>query len=635
MKSIKILLALFVILMMTLSTNAQDYLLSTSGTGDGTTTDNSKAWTDIASVTIDVTDMSNLLISVGINMRPDGVEITGREANYRIYRSDDITDNSGIIKRQMVRNGETGDESWGVGTLVHIFDVSLLSGNKTFVLEHSNQGNSETGRNVYSNTKMTAVALTTKTNNYELSNDLKRLDADVTTTSATFVPVTGLTTSSISLPIDGDIFVSVSINGRSNGSSVAEYILQYSTDDGANWADLGKPVKRSMINTWDDGIVSLVAMLQDQTAGSGFQFRVQHRRVSGTSTITTHYCNLIAVALAHSGDDYFPSFYSELGTTGVNITGVSTSPSTVLSASLLTNFDINSSGPNLFIGAQYLVSASNLDESTPQRMRAGNNLFVDDGTDVKLEEYYRYIPDNSNYGSGGFFGLVTNLNENTEYIVGMKHQVAYVSNPNDPVNEDEVLNSSQVILTGFQTYDVTGGTTLPIELTFFSAKQDDDVVRLDWQTASEKNNDYFTVERSSDTKKWEEIEFVAGAGNSSLVLDYTTIDKHPLKYQSYYRLKQTDFDYRFFYSKIIVLNNISNESSIIINYNSQVKQLTVQSLTEELPEVYIYSSTGLFVNSNVDNISKESHKNVFDFSKLSAGVYIIKAGSFAKQFTVL
>jgi len=502
-------------------------------------------------------------------------------------------------------------------------------------LEHSNQGNSETGRNVYSNTKMTAVALTTKTNNYELSNDLKRLDADVTTTSATFVPVTGLTTSSISLPIDGDIFVSVSINGRSNGSSVAEYILQYSTDDGANWADLGKPVKRSMINTWDDGIVSLVAMLQDQTAGSGFQFRVQHRRVSGTSTITTHYCNLIAVALAHSGDDYFPSFYSELGTTGVNITGVSTSPSTVLSASLLTNFDINSSGPNLFIGAQYLVSASNLDESTPQRMRAGNNLFVDDGTDVKLEEYYRYIPDNSNYGSGGFFGLVTNLNENTEYIVGMKHQVAYVSNPNDPVNEDEVLNSSQVILTGFQTYDVTGGTTLPIELTFFSAKQDDDVVRLDWQTASEKNNDYFTVERSSDTKKWEEIEFVAGAGNSSLVLDYTTIDKHPLKYQSYYRLKQTDFDYRFFYSKIIVLNNISNESSIIINYNSQVKQLTVQSLTEELPEVYIYSSTGLFVNSNVDNISKESHKNVFDFSKLSAGVYIIKAGSFAKQFTVL
>ncbi len=160
-------------------------------------------------------------------------------------------------------------------------------------------------------------------------------------------------------------------------------------------------------------------------------------------------------------------------------------------------------------------------------------------------------------------------------------------------------------------------------------------VLINWQTASEINNDYFTVERSSDTKKWEEIEFVTGAGNSTLVLDYTIIDKNPLKGQSYYRLKQTDFDDIFSYSKIIALNNVSNESSITINYNSQIKQLTVQSITKELTEVYIYSSTGLLVNSNTNNISKEYKKSVFDLSQLPAGVYIIKAGQFAKQFVVL
>ncbi len=130
MKSIKLLLAIFVMSLMTLSTNAQDYLLSTSQIGSGTTTDNSQLWTDIDSVTIDVTNMSYLLVSVGINMRPDGSSTAGREANYNIYRSDNITDNSGVIKRQMAHINETGVESWGVGTLVHIFDVSSLSGNR-------------------------------------------------------------------------------------------------------------------------------------------------------------------------------------------------------------------------------------------------------------------------------------------------------------------------------------------------------------------------------------------------------------------------------------------------------------------------------------------------------------------------
>ena len=437
-----------------------DYLKSVTSAGSGTTTDNSKAWTDLFSVTIDLgsntTDTKYVMVTASINMRPDGTSTAAREGNYNIYRSDAATgtDESGVIKRQIkALAGESDVQSWGVGTLVHIFDVSEFSGSKTYTLEHSNQGGSTTRRNVYSTARLTAVALSTATNHYELSNDVIRVgDAGSTTTSTTYAAVANLTTDAITLPIKGDIYVTASVNGKATADAVAEYKLQYSSDDGGAWADLGKPVKRSMINTWDDGIVSLVGLLQDRTAGSLYKFRVAHKRVSGTGTVTTHNCNLVALALAHDHGGYFPAFYSEVDATGENITGVSTTATSVTSSTFTSAPDIVGVGTNLFVNSQYLVSASGLNESTPQRMRAGNQLYVDDGTTtVDAEEYYRYITDNANFGAGGFIGLMEDLENEGSYTIGMKHQVAYISNSDG--TEDETLTTSEVILTGFQTYD--------------------------------------------------------------------------------------------------------------------------------------------------------------------------------------
>ena len=439
------------------TTHAQtyNYLKSVTATDDGTTTDNSKDWTNLVSVEIDVTDVSYVMITASINMHPTGTSIKGREANYNIYQSGDDNDNSGVIKRQLIRNKEEGVVSWGIGTLVHVFNVSSFTGNKTYTLEHSNQGVSGTGRNVYSSARLTAVALTTATSPYyELSNDVKRLDADVTTTSTTYAAVTGTASDAITLPLKGDIFVIASINGKASASgSVAEYKLEYSTDNGSNWADLGKPVKRSMINTYDDGIVSLTCVLQNQDADNDFKFRVAHKRVSGTATITTHNCNLVAVALAHSGGGYFPSFYSEVGVTGVDVDW-GDSYELVTSSTFTAAADIGSTGTSLFVSSQYLVDASNLD-ITPdpdERMRAANQLYVNDGTTTtKADEYFRYIPDNSNFGAGGFIGLMTDLENAGSYTIGMNHKVEAVSNHTSPF--DEILTTSNVILTGFQTYD--------------------------------------------------------------------------------------------------------------------------------------------------------------------------------------
>src|SRR6185369_13902085 len=68
-------------------------------------------------------------------------------------------------------------------------------------------------------------------------------------------------------------------------------------------------------------------------------------------------------------------------------------------------------------------------------------------------------------------------------------------------------------------------------------------VRLDWTTASEINNSYFTIERSLDGIAYEEIGRVEGAGNSTYDISYNYTDQSPSAHATiYYRLKQTDFD---------------------------------------------------------------------------------------------
>lgn len=83
---------------------------------------------------------------------------------------------------------------------------------------------------------------------------------------------------------------------------------------------------------------------------------------------------------------------------------------------------------------------------------------------------------------------------------------------------------------------------LPIELLSFTAQAQGTLVDLEWSTASEKNNDYFTVERSADAVAFEPVLRVAGAGNSQQLLQYRDADRDPMTGLSYYRLRQTDYD---------------------------------------------------------------------------------------------
>ena len=90
---------------------------------------------------------------------------------------------------------------------------------------------------------------------------------------------------------------------------------------------------------------------------------------------------------------------------------------------------------------------------------------------------------------------------------------------------------------------VSGVTNpLPIELLSFDAKLNKTVVELSWSTASEFNNDFFTVERSFDLQNFDQVLTVEGAGTSTELITYEAIDENPYAGVSYYRLIQKDFD---------------------------------------------------------------------------------------------
>jgi hypothetical protein len=101
---------------------------------------------------------------------------------------------------------------------------------------------------------------------------------------------------------------------------------------------------------------------------------------------------------------------------------------------------------------------------------------------------------------------------------------------------------------GSQDRSLSGGSVtappapLPVELIHFDVHALGHENIIEWTTASEINNDYFTIERSSGVSNFEAIAKVSGMGNSTVSHDYTCTDGHPISGLSYYRLVQTDYD---------------------------------------------------------------------------------------------
>lgn len=174
---------------------------------------------------------------------------------------------------------------------------------------------------------------------------------------------------------------------------------------------------------------------------------------------------------------------------------------------------------------------------------------------------------------------------------------------------------------------------LPIELINFTAKAvDNKYTQLEWTTSTETNNDYFTVERSRDgIHNFEQVAKVKGAGNSSQLLKYSAQDMSPFSGLSYYRLKQTDFDGKYTYSKLeaVDFNGLQEAFYIFPNPTTldNTTQMHLVSSENEEVLVVVYDISGKQYFSKIE-ITQNSGENIFalDLNQtLSKGVYYIVA----------
>jgi hypothetical protein len=185
-------------------------------------------------------------------------------------------------------------------------------------------------------------------------------------------------------------------------------------------------------------------------------------------------------------------------------------------------------------------------------------------------------------------------------------------------------------MTAYNTALCSG--VLPVELLHFDATPQGEEVRLHWETASEYNNHYFTVERSSDGVQFEEVIIVYGKGNSAKLQEYTTTDSMPYEGIFYYRLKQTDFDGTFSYSDIVSVKR-ENTAPLSVQYfpNPASDVLHFLPSGQETYQVRILAVNGMQMYA-----SEKTSGFSINLSSWPSGMYLVEVmASEGKQISKL
>lgn len=188
-------------------------------------------------------------------------------------------------------------------------------------------------------------------------------------------------------------------------------------------------------------------------------------------------------------------------------------------------------------------------------------------------------------------------------------------------------------------YSFTPDSTMPVELTYFNASQDSNIIRLNWGTATETNNFGYDIERAAYDKQFDAIGFVLGNGNSFSPKYYSFNDTTILQNGVYYyRLKQIDTDGAIEYSDTITVNvnfitAVSNESPLsefvlYQNYPNPFNPAT--NIAFELPEdgyvnLTLFDVNGREVKKLLSENKNSGHHNTYlQMQNLPSGFYFYK-----------
>ena len=166
-----------------------------------------------------------------------------------------------------------------------------------------------------------------------------------------------------------------------------------------------------------------------------------------------------------------------------------------------------------------------------------------------------------------------------------------------------------------------------VELLDFIGSVEETGNLLKWATASEENNDYFKLMRSTDGINFEEINRQDGAGNSQITLLYEYLDQTAPLGISYYRLDQVDWDGTETSSDIIALERTNQDlSSIHVWPNPATNILNIQyNSTNELPtQLFVYNTQGQLIKSITQESIEGVNNITLNTEAFAAGLYFVE-----------
>lgn len=164
---------------------------------------------------------------------------------------------------------------------------------------------------------------------------------------------------------------------------------------------------------------------------------------------------------------------------------------------------------------------------------------------------------------------------------------------------------------------------LPIEWLAFTGEVLAQENLLKWSVI-ELNNDYFTVERSTDGANFAALTTVDGAGTTSNATNYEYADKTAPAGQSYYRIKQTDFDGSVSYSNTIILSRGETSFGLVgISPVPATTKLTIayNTVNNSAVKVVVYDAVGKLISSEVTTVGNNTYE--LNVNGYAAGMYFL------------
>ena len=301
-----------------------------------------------------------------------------------------------------------------------------------------------------------------------------------------------------------------------------------------------------------------------------------------------------------------------------------------------------------------IVIRHEITKSDDLRINNGGDIIVANGGTFDLDDLTVSNGGTVSVSSGGSLsattitanGTINNSGSIDTPSLTINNNGTINNNPGGTISADNIStsgsgtlnNSGSVVTTDCTSIGGSCSSTLPVVLVYFKASLQGESAVLSWQTLTELNNDYFTVERSGDGLEFEAIGRIQGSGSTKEARNYSFTDEWPLAGRSYYRLRQTDFDGTTEIFPAVMLSRTQAASEAMLYPNpvgEDAPRLVLSGLSErEALRLSLCDLNGRMIwqGSLQPQSGGQIDQRIEELAALRPGAYLLNATQSGRQF---